>query len=63
MLSLQSNYIDENIKSFGLRGTIARLRIYYGLDDIYEVNSERFKGTQIILKLPLQEVTYESKSS
>ncbi len=63
MLSLQANSIDGNIKSFGLRGTIARLRIHYGVDDIYEVTSERFKGTQVILKLPFQEVTYEPKSS
>ncbi len=63
LLSLQTDSIDDNIKSFGLRGTIARLRIHYGVDDIYEVKSERFKGTQIILKLPVQEVTYESKSS
>lgn len=63
MLSLQANYIDENTKSFGLRGTIARLKIHYNIDDVYEVKSERFKGTQIILKLPFQEVTYESKSS
>jgi len=63
LLSLQTDSIDENPKSFGLRGTIARLRIQYGIDDIYEINSEPFKGTQIILKLPYQEVNYEAKSS
>ncbi len=49
------DYLDENFASFGLRGTIARLKIHYGTDDIYEVASERFKGTKVTLKIPVKE--------
>jgi two-component system sensor histidine kinase YesM len=52
---IQSQYLDENLASFGLRGTIARLKIHYGTDDIYEVSSEPFKGAKIILKIPVKE--------
>lgn len=54
---IQADYLDENKASFGLRGTIARLKIHYGVDDIYEVTSEPFKGAKITLKVPIQEET------
>lgn len=52
---IQSKSLDENIASFGLRGTIARLKLYYGVDDIYEVTSSPFNGTTITLKIPIKE--------
>ena len=52
---IQAAYLEENLASFGLRGTIARLKIHYGKEEIYEVTSELFKGTKIILKIPIQE--------
>ena len=52
--SIQQDYLEENLTSFGLRGTIARLKIYYGIDDIYEVTSERFKGSKVTLKIPVK---------
>jgi len=53
---IESKYLDENLTSFGLRGTIARLKLYYGTEDIYRVTSEPFKGAKIILKIPIKEV-------
>ncbi len=44
--------IEENRKSFGLRGTIERLQIYYNQKDIYHISSTPGKGTQILLSLP-----------
>ncbi len=52
---IQGEYLDENLTSFGLRGTIARLKIHYGTDNIYEVTSEPFKGAKITLKIPIEE--------
>ncbi|WP_070000386.1 sensor histidine kinase [Cellulosilyticum sp. I15G10I2] len=52
---IQSEYLEENLMSFGLRGTIARLKIHYGTNDIYEVTSERFKGSTVTLKIPVKE--------
>lgn len=53
---IESQYLDKNLTSFGLRGTIARLKLHYGTEDIYEVTSEPFKGAKIILKIPIKEV-------
>lgn len=47
--------LEANKKSFGLRGTIERLRIFYDLDDVYQIKSEPGKGTEIILTFPIPE--------
>lgn len=39
--------------SFGLRGTIERLRIYCNNEDTFKLYSEKGKGTKIIILLPL----------
>jgi two-component system sensor histidine kinase YesM len=39
--------------SFGLRGTIERLRIYCNNEDTFRLYSEKGKGTKIIILLPL----------
>ena len=39
--------------SFGLRGTIERLRIYCNNEDTFQLYSEKGKGTKIIILLPL----------
>lgn len=51
--SIASDNLDHNQSSFGLRGTIQRLKIYYGTDDIYKVESQKYAGTKITLKIPL----------
>ena len=48
-----SENLDKNRLSFGLRGTIQRLKIHYGVSDIYSVKSEKYVGTTITLKIPL----------
>ncbi len=39
--------------SFGLRGTIERLKIYCNNEDTFQLYSEKGKGTKIIILLPL----------
>lgn len=53
---IHSDYLDTNTASFGLRGTISRLKLYYGIDDIYEITSTQFEGTSITLKIPTKGV-------
>jgi two-component system sensor histidine kinase YesM len=38
--------------SFGLKGTIERLRIFYGVDDVLSVKSPPCGGTEVILAIP-----------
>ena len=42
----------QKTDSFGLRGTIERLKIFYRKDDIYEIKSVYGVGTRITLFLP-----------
>ena len=44
--------LEQNTDSFGLRGTIERLKIFYRKDDIYEIKSVYGVGTRITLFLP-----------
>ncbi|MCK5130301.1 MAG: sensor histidine kinase [Clostridiales bacterium] len=44
----------SNKRSFGVRGTIERLRIFTGIDDVIKISSELGKGTKIKLKIPLE---------
>jgi len=37
---------------FGLRGTVKRLQLYYGCNDIFSLISEKAKGTVVTLKIP-----------
>lgn len=41
--------------SFGLAGTVKRLRLYYGRKDIFTLNSGRGRGCEIILSIPMPE--------
>ncbi|MDF2988216.1 MAG: putative signal transduction protein with a C-terminal ATPase domain [Eubacterium sp.] len=52
--SISDENLARNQSSFGLRGTIQRLKIHYGSNDIYKVESEKYAGTKIILKIPIQ---------
>lgn len=60
--SIKSEVLDLNKLSFGLKGTIKRLKLFYGtnntsdnynIDDIYSVESEKRKGTKIFIKIPM----------
>jgi len=46
--------LSENRGSFGLRGTIMRMRLYYGDDFEYAVDSYPGEGTAITLLFPIQ---------
>ena len=43
--------------SFGLWGTMERIRIFYGKDDCFEIESEPGEGTRISLRIPKVEGT------
>lgn len=49
---LDVDILDQNLTSFGLRGTIKRLRLFYNREDVYEVKSEPGLGTCVLLKIP-----------
>mgnify|MGYP000161836966 FL=1 len=40
--------------SFGICGTIERLRIFYGVEDIVAIESRKGYGTKVSIKIPLQ---------
>ncbi len=50
---LDKDMLDAHSASFGLRGTIRRLRLFYNKDDVYKIESEPGRGTTVTLKLPI----------
>ncbi len=50
--SMLENSIGS-IDSFGLRGTIERLRIFYGMDNCFQIESKVDLGTKITLLIPI----------
>jgi len=44
--------VDLNSKSFGFRGTIERLRIFYGIENICKIESKIGLGTKVTIKIP-----------
>jgi two-component system sensor histidine kinase YesM len=52
--SLNSQEIDYNDMSFGIKGTIQRLRIFYGDSGNYTIESEKRKGTKIMIVIPAE---------
>lgn len=48
--------------SFGLRGTIERLRIFYGLDDCFRIESVLGLGTKITISVPVGDTNGEGKN-
>lgn len=57
--SIKSEVLDLNKLSFGLKGTIKRLKLFYdtkdnyNINDIYSVESEKRKGTKIFITIPM----------
>lgn len=45
---------NEKSTSFGLRGTIERLRIFYGIEDILKICTAEGKGTTVTINIPIQ---------
>lgn len=54
MAKLDRETLDENEKSFGLRGTIERIKIFYDGNFEYEIHSGRNRGTTLIVKVPVR---------
>jgi two-component system, sensor histidine kinase YesM len=46
--------LDQNSSSFGLKGTIKRLQIFYGITDIYSIESQKRYGTRVNITIPLE---------
>ncbi|MDR2657569.1 MAG: hypothetical protein LBB86_07070 [Oscillospiraceae bacterium] len=42
----------QNASSFGLRGMVSRLRLFYNRQDVCRVTSRLYEGTTVILTLP-----------
>lgn len=40
--------------SFGLRGTIERLRIFYGIENVLSIKSQPGAGTEVVLTIPAE---------
>ncbi|MEN8907291.1 MAG: histidine kinase [Clostridiales bacterium] len=51
---LNSDKIDNNELSFGIKGTIQRLRIFYGVLGFYSIESKRRYGTKITIIIPAE---------
>jgi two-component system sensor histidine kinase YesM len=56
LMSVQSG---EAFSGFGLRGTIERLRIFYGSTDILTIAGEAGKGVTVKIHIPLQGVVMD----
>ncbi|MHB8062486.1 MAG: sensor histidine kinase [Ruminiclostridium sp.] len=52
--SINDENLAKNRASFGLRGTIQRLKIHYGTNNLYKVESQKYLGTKITLKIPIE---------
>ncbi len=57
--SISDENLAGNQSSFGLRGTIQRLKIHYGTNGIYKVESKKYEGTKITLKIPVEVSSHE----
>lgn len=51
---LESRYQGGTSNSFGLLGTIERLRIFYGINEPITIESVPYEGTRIIISIPLE---------
>lgn len=51
--SIKSDAIDSNSTSFGLKGTIKRLQFFYGITNIYTIESKKRYGTKIDISIPM----------
>lgn len=54
LLKILGGKLETNAMSFGLRGTVERLKIFYDDKNIYQINSTINQGTEITFSLPIQ---------
>lgn len=50
---IESLMNENNNKSFGLKGTIERIRYYYDMEDVFEIRSEEGEYCEVDIKIPL----------
>jgi two-component system sensor histidine kinase YesM len=50
---IQGQYDDTKV-SYGLRGTIERLRIFYGVNDLFTIESREYSGTRVAINIPIK---------
>lgn len=53
--TLDKDIIDQNLHSFGVRGTIKRARLFYNRQDLYEIHSRPGEGTRVQFKFPIMQ--------
>ena len=51
---IQNDCPDSTTRSFGLKGTIERMRIFYETRDICQIDSRPDEGTTITFTIPLE---------
>lgn len=51
---LTSGEAERDNPGFGVWGTIERLKIFYGVEDIITIESRKGIGTKVLIKIPLQ---------
>ena len=50
---IQGRYDDTKV-SFGLKGTIERLRIFYRVNDLFSIESKEYYGTKVVISIPIE---------
>jgi len=61
LLALTKDKIDSNSSSFGLKGTIKRLQIFYGVENIYKIESRKRYGTKVTITIPKKRGDYSDR--
>ena len=55
---MRGKYGDTKV-SYGLKGTIERLRIFYGVTDLVSIESKEYIGTKVIISIPIENTQKE----
>lgn len=58
---IQAILEQHDKKSFGLRATVERLKLFYNREDVCEIHSEEGEYTEIIIKIPMRKVRQDEK--
>lgn len=51
---VMNDKINNNNLSFGLRGTVERLKIFYGISEVYKIESRKRYGTKVTITIPIE---------
>lgn len=51
---VMSDKINNNNLSFGIRGTVERLKIFYGISEVYKIESRKRYGTKVTITIPIE---------